>query len=251
MNYPELRDMLKAGTHFGHQASRWYPKMAEYIFGTRNEVHIIDLEKTLEKLQAAAEFVRETVGNGGTILFVGTKTQAKDLVKAAAIDCGMPHITNRWLGGTLTNFGQIRGRVKRFLDLKDKQAKGELGKYTKKEQLLFSREIEDLEEKFGGIARLERLPDALFVIDIKYEDTAVREANRTGVRVVAICDTNVDPTTVSYPIPGNDDAVRSIELFCTLMVEAVKEGTELSKTRAHELNTKTAAEVAESKPRKA
>ncbi len=248
MELPSLLELLKAGVHFGHRSSRWYPKMSQYIFGTRNNVHIVDLEKTLAKLKEAADFIRETVARGGVVLFVGTKTQAAEIVKRHAIDCGMPYVTNRWLGGTLTNFKQIRSRIKHFLDLKEKHAKGELQKYTKKEQLLFAREIEDLDEKIGGISSLQRVPNALFVVDVKDEETAVREAENIGIKVVAICDTNINPDPIAYCIPGNDDAVKSIELVTRVMAEAVKEGLEQAKTRANELREKEVNETIKAKP---
>ncbi|MBI4280956.1 30S ribosomal protein S2 [Candidatus Uhrbacteria bacterium] len=238
MQLPTLLELLKVGAHFGHSASRWHPKMEPYLFGTRNNVHIINLEKTLEALEQATAYVRELVAGGGAIIFVGTKTQAQEIAKRYAVEGGMPFVVRRWLGGTLTNFQEMRRRVKYFLDLKHKKDSGELQKYTKKEQLLFGREIEDLEEKFGGVSGLERLPNALFVIDVRHEETAVREAAQTGVKVVAICDSNIDPTDIEYCIPGNDDAVKSIELFTRLIAEAVKEGKELAATRAKEAQAK-------------
>lgn len=244
MELPTLLDLMQAGVHFGHRTTKWHPKMEPYIFGARNNVHVINLEKTLEKLKEALDAVRETVGKGGVILFVGTKTQAQELVKRSATEVSMPYVVTRWLGGTLTNFKVIRNRVKYFLDLKDKQTRGELQKYTKKEQLLFAREIEDLEEKFGGVASLERLPDMIYVIDIKHEDTAVREAKQMKVKIVAICDTNVNPTGISYCIPGNDDAVKAIEFITRLVAEAVKEGKELAAARAKEAAEKAVASTA-------
>lgn len=243
-----LLDLLKAGVHFGHRASRWYPKMAPYIYGVRNDVHIIDLEKTQAKLQEAMDGVREAVARGGQVLFVGTKTQAQEIVTRYATECGMPYISGRWLGGTFTNFRAIRDRVKHFLDLKNKQATGALAKYTKKEQLLFAREIEDLEDKFGGIATMERLPALLFVLDVGHEETAVREAIYTKVPMVAICDTNVDPTPIKYCIPANDDAVKSIEFITKCIAEAVKEGQELAKKRALEAQANAASATAAAKP---
>ncbi|MDP3985598.1 MAG: 30S ribosomal protein S2 [bacterium] len=234
MELPTMLDLLKVGAHFGHQSSRWHPKMAPFIYGTRSDVHIINLEKTVEALTQATDYVRELVAAGGKIVFVGTKPQAKQIVREAALGCGMPYVTNRWLGGTFTNFTQIRGRVRYFLDLKKKQETGELQKYTKLEQLRFSREIEDLEELFGGISDLERLPTAIFVVDIKHEKTAIMEAEQTNVNIVAICDSNVNPDPVKYVIPGNDDAVKSIELFTRVIADAVKEGKETAASRAKE-----------------
>lgn len=241
MELPTLLELLKAGAHFGHRASKWHPKMEEFIFGTRNDVHIVDLEKTVAKLATACDFVRETVAKGGVVLFVGTKTQAQEIVRQNATDAGMPYVTNRWLGGTLTNFSVIRGRVRHFIDLKTKQASGELQKYTKREQLLFTREIEDLDTKFGGIETLERPPNAVFIIDIRNEKTALAEAKRLKIPVVAVCDTNVNPSDVTYCIPGNDDAVKSIEIFSRTIAEAVKEGKALAAKRAAEAAEKAVA----------
>lgn len=247
MQLPSLTDLLKSGAHFGHRASRWHPKMEPSIFGVRNDVHIINLEKTFESLQKASDFVTNMVASGGNIVFVGTKVQAKDIVKAAAEDCGMPYVINRWLGGTLTNFSQLRNRTKHFLDLKKKKESGELAKYTKKEQLMFSREIEDLRANFEGVSFLERLPNALFVVDIKHEKTAVAEAKQTGVNIVAVCDTNVNPTDIQYCIPGNDDALKSIELFVKVIAEAVKEGKKLAESRIKEAQARAVEQTMNAK----
>jgi len=198
--------------------------MEQYIFGARNGVHILNLEQTAEKLKEACEFVRDLVANGGVIVFVGTKNQATEIIKKYATEAESPYVIKRWLGGTLTNFSQIRSRVKHYLDLKKKQATGGLEKYTKKEQLEFSREIENLGEMYDGVVSLEKRPDALFIVDIQKEKTAVREAKQTGAKIIAICDTNINPDLVDRCIPGNDDAVKSIELFTRSIAEAVKEG---------------------------
>ncbi|MDA1038181.1 MAG: 30S ribosomal protein S2 [bacterium] len=221
---PELKELLEAGAHFGHQASRWHPKMAEFIFGMRSGIHVINLEKTQEQLEKVLTRVQEVAARGGTVLFVGTKSQAKPFVKAAALDCGMPFVTERWLGGTLTNFKQIRDTVDRYLKLKEQQEKGELGKYTKLERLLISRQVEDYNDKVGGIATLKKLPDLVFVTDVRFDKTALMEANSVHVPVIGVCDTNVNPTRVQHVIPMNDDAVRSIELVTKLIADAVKEG---------------------------
>lgn len=223
-NMPSLEEMLKAGMHFGHSTSRWHPKMKPFIFGSRQGVHIIHLEKTQENLQTALETLKGIASRGGVILFVGTKLQAKAAVKKYADACGMPYVINRWLGGTLTNFGQIKQTLKRMKTLKDQRDKGELRKYTKKEQLMISREIEEMEEKFGGIEHITRTPDAIFLIDVKTEKTALKEANVTGIPVIALCDTNVNPDGVAKIIPGNDDALKSIELVCRLACDAIKDG---------------------------
>jgi len=231
MEIPSLLEMLKAGVHFGHRTTKWHPKMEQYIFGARNNVHIVNLEKTQEEIARTVEFIKELVAKGGVILFVGTKTQAQEAVKKSATDCGMPYVTIRWLGGTLTNFTVLRGRVKHFIDLRGKQQSGELQKYTKKEQIKFGKEIEDLQEKFGGIETLERRPDALFIIDVQHEKTAVHEAQLSGIKIIALCDTNVNPTNIDYCIPGNDDALKSVELIAKIIGDAVKEGKELGARR--------------------
>ena len=223
-NLPSLVDMLKSGMHFGHTTSRWHPKMKPFIFGARQGVHIINLEKTQEALSDALEFLKGIASRGGVVLFVGTKLQAKGPVQKYAEACGMPYVQNRWLGGTLTNFGQIKQTLKRMQMLKDQRDKGELKKYTKKEQLMISREIEEMEVKFGGIQHVARTPDAVFVIDVKTEKTAVQEAIVTGIPVVALCDTNINPDGITKIIPGNDDAVKSIELVCKLACDAIKDG---------------------------
>lgn len=223
-NIPSLTDMLKAGMHYGHQISRWHPKMQEYIFGSRSGVHIIDLEKTQGQLEDALATVKEIASRGGIVLFVGTKTQAKSIVKKYADNCGMPYVTERWLGGTLTNFKQIKETIKRLKTLKDQRDKGELKKYTKKEQLLMEREIADIEMKMGGIENMARVPEAMFVVDVRNEKTAIAEANFTNTKVIAMCDTNVNPIHVDKVIPANDDAVKSIDLVCSLVCDAVKEG---------------------------
>ncbi len=227
---PELTEMLEAGMHFGHKTSRWSPKMAEYIFGERGGVHIIDLEKTVVKLQEALNFLSDVAARGGAILFVGTKKQAAEAVKVAALDAGMPYVDKRWLGGTLTNFHAIQNVIKRCLDLKAKLGQGELAKYTKKEQLGFQKEMEDLEIKVGGLVGLNKIPQAIFIMDIKKEETALTEAVRCHIPIVAVCDTNVDPRDVEYIIPANDDAVKSIQMIVGLVAEAIKEGKAKQKT---------------------
>lgn len=221
---PSLKDMLEAGVHFGHQTSRWHPKMAPHIFGSRSGVHIIDLEKTQAQLQNALTYVKDVASRGGKILFVGTKRQARDIVKKYAEACGMPYVTERWLGGTLTNFAQIKRSIKELRTLKEQRDKGELRKYTKKEQLLISRKIEEMEKKIGGIQMIDKRPDVVFVVDVRNDKTAVREADVVGAKIVGLCDTNVNPKMIDYPIPANDDAVKSIELMTRLVSEAVAEG---------------------------
>jgi len=221
---PDLLTMLKSGVHFGHQLSKRHPKMKPYIFMAKNGFHIINLEETQVMLPKALEFVTKVVANGGTILFLGTKKQAQKIMAQAALECEMPYIKERWLGGTITNFSAISKLIRKYNDLKDKKAKGEFKKYTKKEQLDFDREIEKLDRSVGGIYKLTRTPDAIFVVDVKKEKTAVAEALKKNIPIVALCDTNADPTKIDYPIPANDDAIKSIELMTKLITAAVKEG---------------------------
>jgi len=198
--------------------------MASYIFGERGGIHVIDLEIAVKKLEEALKFLSDIAANGGTVLFVGTKKQGAQIIREAALDAGMPYVDKRWLGGTLTNFRAIQDVLRRYLDLKSKSGRGELSKYTKKEQIGFQKEIEDLEVKVGGLVGLNKLPQAIFILDIKKEETALKEAVASHVPIVAVCDTNVDPSDVEYVIPANDDAVKSIKLIVGLVAEAIKEG---------------------------
>ena len=244
-NLPSLVDMLKSGMHFGHTTSRWHPKMKKFIFGTRQGVHIINLEKTQEYLQEALEAVKGIASRGGIVLFVGTKLQAKANIQKYAEACEMPYVVNRWLGGTLTNFEQIKKTLKKMKTLKDQRDKGELKKYTKKEQLMISREIEEMEDKLGGMQNVTRTPDAIFIIDVRTEKTALKEAVVTGIPVIALCDTNVNPEGVTRIIPGNDDAVKSIELVCKLVCDAVKEGKSSAAKVAADARAKTVKKTSE------
>lgn len=220
---PELSELLKAGLHFGHQTARWHPKMKPYIFTVRNGIHIIDLEKTSEKLEEALTFVEKVVKNSGVILFLGTKPQSQEVVKNAALAANTPYSINHWIGGCLTNFSQIKKLIEKYNDLKAKKESGELAKYTKKEQSLFDKEIERLEQMVGGMTNLKKLPDAIFIVDVKHEATAVNEANKKKVPIIAICDTNSNPDLIDYPIPANDDGIKSIGLIVNLMAETIKE----------------------------
>ncbi len=221
---PSTDIWLKAGTHFGHQSSHWHPKMLPYIYGERNGIHIIDLDKTQQMVLKALDFMKGVASRGGKILFTGTKKQAQIPVQAAAEACGMPFVTGRWLGGTITNFPQIRISIRELKSLKEQRDKGELRKYTKKEQLLITRQIEEMSDKLGGIAGLEQVPEALLAFDVRHEKTAIKEARMMGIKVIALCDSNVNPSSVDYIIPGNDDAVKSIDLIATLAADAIKEG---------------------------
>ena len=207
---PDLLTMLKSGVHFGHKLSKRHPKMEPFIFTSKNGFHIINIEETQTRLQAALAFVEKVVLNGGTILFLGTKKQAQPIIRKYAEACGMPFVVERWLGGTFTNFAAISKLTKKYRSLKEQKARGDLEKYTKKERLDFDREIQKLEKVVGGIAEMNRVPEAIFVCDIKKEKTAVREAIRKNVPIVALCDTNTNPDLVTYPIPSNDDAIKSI-----------------------------------------
>lgn len=230
-----LEELLEAGCHFGHQVRRWNPKMAPYIYGAREGVHIFDLAKTREGLLSAAEAVRKVAGEGGTILFVGTKRQAKDIVQDAAVRVGMPYVTTRWLGGTLTNFEQIRRSVDNFLEMKRTREAGGYGEYTKHERLLLDRKIEELERKFGGLVGLEKLPEMLFIVDTHEERSAVLEALQKEISIVGIVDTNSDPTEVDWAIAANDDAVKSIALIVEFIMKAVEEGkTQYAKRKTNE-----------------
>jgi small subunit ribosomal protein S2 len=221
---PSLLEMLQAGVHFGHQKSKWHPKMKKFIFGDRQGVHIIDLEKTQKALEKACLFAKQTASRGGVILFVGTKKQAVDYVSKAAEACGMPYVNKRWLGGTLTNYVNMAHLLRGYKDLKRKVEKGELGKYTKFEQQKFAEQVAGYDEKIGGLINMTRIPDAIFIMDIRKDKTALEEATRRGVKVIAICDTNVNPTDVHFPIPANDDAIKAIELMANTMSAAIKEG---------------------------
>ncbi len=219
-----MRQMLEAGVHFGHQTRRWNPKMKRFIFGERNGIYIIDLEQTLGRVERAYEFVRDLVAGGGVILFVGTKKQAQDPVRSYAEKCGMPYVNERWLGGMLTNFDTISKRVNKMLEFERMRDSGEFEAMPKKEALQHTREMEKLQRNLGGIRGLTRRPDAIFVLDTKKEHIAVTEANKLGIPVVAVVDTNVDPELVQYPIPGNDDAIRANSLLARVIADAVEEG---------------------------
>ena len=219
-----LKDLLDAGCHFGHQAQRWNPKMAPFLYGVRDGVHIFDLAKTKEGLEKAAEFVKDTVAKGGKIIFVGTKRQAQAIVKEEAQKAKMPFITERWLGGIITNWDNIKKSIDKLQDLKTQKEAGELKKYTKKENILIDREIARLERFFGGLVDLKELPAAIFIIDVKKEQAALREADKKNIPVIAIVDSNSDPGMVDWVIPANDDAVGSIKLIVSLIAEAVKRG---------------------------
>ena len=219
-----MRQLLEAGVHFGHQTRRWNPKMRRFIFGERNGIYIIDLEQTLSRVERAYGFVRDLVAGGGVLMFVGTKKQAQDPVRSFAEKCGMPYVNERWLGGMLTNFDTIAKRINKMLEYERMQRSGEFDAMPKKEALLLTRELEKLQRNLGGLREMTRRPDAIFVLDTKKESIAVTEANKLGIPVVAVVDTNVDPELVQYPIPGNDDAIRANSLLARVIADAVEEG---------------------------
>jgi small subunit ribosomal protein S2 len=219
-----MRQMLEAGVHFGHQTRFWNPKMAPYIFGERNRIHIINLEKTLPLYVEAADFVKKTVADGGRVLFVGTKRSAREAVKIEAIRCGMPYVSHRWLGGMLTNFKTVRGSIRRLTDLDEMATNGSLEQHSKREAIGLRREREKLERSLGGIKAMEALPDLLFVVDVGHEKIAIHEARKLGIPVVAIVDTNCAPDDIDFVIPGNDDAMRAVQLYLAGIADAVLEG---------------------------
>ena len=219
-----MRQMLEAGVHFGHQTRFWNPKMAQYIFGERNRIHIINLEKTQPMFAEAANFVKGVVGDGGTVLFVGTKRSARECVQKEAARCEMPYVNQRWLGGMLTNFKTIRASIKRLQDLTEMQANGTLNRRGKKEATMLKREMDKLERSLGGIKNMQSLPDAVFLIDVGHEKIAIQEAAKLGIPVVAVVDTNCSPEGIDYVIPGNDDAMRAVQLYATGIADGVLEG---------------------------
>jgi len=219
-----MRQMLEAGVHFGHQTRYWNPKMAPFIFGERNKIHIINLEKSLPLAREASAFVKATIADGGKVLFVGTKRAARDAVRNHAVRCEMPFVSQRWLGGMLTNYKTIRQSVKRLVMLEEMAEEGTFEGLTKKEILGLTREREKLDKSLGGIKAMKSLPDVLFIVDVDHEDIAVREARKLGIPVVAIVDTNCSPDGVDYIVPGNDDAMRAIELYAALIADAVIDG---------------------------
>ena len=219
-----MKQLLEAGVHFGHQTRRWDPKMAEYIFQARNGIHIIDLQKTSKKLDEAYAFIKEQAEEGKTVLFVGTKKQAQECMKDAAIKCGMYYVDQRWLGGMLTNFETIRTRVQRLKDLETMAEDGTFDVLPKKEVILLKKEMEKLERNLGGIKEMDKLPGVIFLVDPKKERIAVLEAKKLGIPVVGLVDTNCNPEEVDYPIPGNDDAIRAVSLIADVIANAVIEG---------------------------
>ena len=219
-----MKQMLEAGVHFGHQTRRWNPRMRSFIFTERHGIHILDLAQTVRRLDVALQSVRDTVSAGRTVLFVATKKQARDVIHTQADRCGMPYVTNRWLGGTLTNWSTISRRIEYLRDLEARMAAGEHEALTKRERLRMVKQYNRMQRAFGGLAQMDRPPGMIFVIDPRLEDIAVREANRTKTPIVALCDTDADPDLIDFPVPANDDAIRSIQLLTTRIADAVLEG---------------------------
>ena len=221
-----MRQLLEAGVHFGHHTRRWNPKMEPYIFGKRNNIHIVNLEKTVPMLYEALEVIQSIAKNGGKFLFVGTKRSASDLIAQAAINCGQYYVNHRWLGGMLTNWETVSKSIKKLKSLEERIESGEINSLTKKEKLNIERQKEKLDLTLGGIKNMNGVPDAMFIIDTNKEAIAVLEANNLNIPVIAICDTNTNPSGVDYPIPGNDDALRAISLYCDLVASSVLKGLE-------------------------
>lgn len=227
-------EMVKAGLHFGHKSSKIHPKMEPYLYGVRNGIHIIDLEKTKEKLGEALKFIKELISENKVLLVVGTKVQAKKLVEDFAKECGLLYVSERWLGGTFTNFGVIKKRINHFKDLEDKKTKGELEKYTKKERGKIDLELRGFERKFGGIRDMEKLPDAVFVLSIEKDNLVIKEAREKNVKVIAVSDSNTDPTVADYPIPANDDALSSTRYILDKAKEVILKAKSEAKTKKKE-----------------
>ncbi|MDQ1300338.1 MAG: ribosomal protein [Chloroflexota bacterium] len=239
MSVISMKSLLEAGVHFGHRTRRWHPKMRTFIFTERNGIHIIDLQQTMRQVNTAYSTVRDIVREGGLVLFVGTKKQAQETIKAEADRCGMPFVIERWLGGTLTNFRTIRARVEYMVDLERRSTRGELDRLPKKEALLLRNELARLGTRIGGLRNMGHVPDVLFIVDVQRESLAVDEANKLHVPIVAMVDTNCDPDPIDYPIPSNDDAIRAIKLMAGKMADAVVEGLQM---RAVDEADRTAAQ---------
>jgi len=224
-----MKALLESGVHFGHRTHRWHPHMRPYIFTERNGIHIIDLQQTVKAMEEVADIVSQTVANGGNVLFVGTKRQAVETIEEEANRCGMPYVTFRWLGGMLTNWFTMRQRINELDRLERMREKGEFELITKKEGLMLSRKIDKLQARFGGIRHMHKLPDLLFIVDVRREETAVREANSLSIPIIALVDTNCDPRDIDYVIPSNDDAIRTIKLMVGFIADAVEEGRAMRK----------------------
>jgi len=231
---PSLLEMLKAGVHFGHRTSKWHPKMQDNIFATRNGVHILNLERTVEELEKTLNTTKALASNGKVILFVGTKQQAREIIRESATNCGMPFLVERWIGGLLTNFGEVKKRLKKYHELKDLFAGDEVERYSKKEQVMLKKKLENMDKYLCGLTDLTKMPDALYIADMRVEKTAITEAKKMGVDIIGVVDSNVNPKNANYIIPANDDAVNSIKMMANLISEAIKEGkTEFDKKQVN------------------
>jgi small subunit ribosomal protein S2 len=244
-----MKQLLEAGVHFGHQTRRWNPKMRRFIFGERNGIYIIDLQQTLARIETAYSFVRDLVADGGTVLFIGTKKQAQDPIQSYAEKCGMPYINERWLGGMLTNFETIAKRVQKMQEYQRMRVAGDFEAMPKKEALLIGRELEKLERNLKGIREMTKLPEAVFILDTKKEHIGVTEANKLGIPIVAVVDTNCDPDLIQFVIPGNDDAIRAGTLMCRIIADAVEEGRLIASKRGGPAAPAAAARSAEDEER--
>ena len=238
-----MKDLLECGVHFGHQKRRWNPKMKKFIFGVRKNIYIIDLQKTLRYFRYTYNIVKDAAAEGKTVLFVGTKKQAFGAVEKYAKECGMPYVNKRWLGGTLTNFSTIKKSIRKLEIIEKMEAEGQLDLLTKKEALMLKRKQTKLLNFLGGIKDMEKMPDLMFVVDTVKEKIAILEAKKLGIKIIAPVDTNCDPDDVDFPIPGNDDAIRSVQLFCREMAEAINEGKELAAQDAPEVDEPTQDEL--------
>ena len=243
----KMKALLEAGVHFGHQTRRWNPKMKPYIFGARNGIHIIDLQKTVKLFSTAYDFIVKTVADGYSFLFIGTKKQARDSIVDESERCGMFYVVNRWLGGTLTNFQTIRQSISRLKELENMKKDGSINRYTKKEILKMEKELIKLEKNLGGIKDMDELPGAVFIVDPKKEHIAVKEVRKLGIPLIAIADTNCDPEDIDYVIPGNDDAIRAIRLICSKMADACIEGHKLAEEKLR-AEAEASKEMVDEKP---
>ncbi len=237
-----IRELLENGVHFGHLSKHWNPKMKKFIFGKKKNVYIIDLEKTAQKIQEAKEFVKQKAKEEGRILFVATKRQLRSTIRELATSCGMPYVSERWIGGLLTNFSTIRSRVNRYLELLEQREKGGFDAIVKKEVVKLNREIERMEKRYSGVTLLDEFPSCVFVVDPKKEIACIREANKLSIPVVALIDTDADPETINYPIPGNDDSIKSVKYVTSCVVEAVKEGLEQAESIVKEASKDSPAQ---------
>ncbi|MFH1713180.1 MAG: 30S ribosomal protein S2 [Candidatus Jacksonbacteria bacterium] len=231
MKIPNILELLKAGLHFGHKTSKWHPSMAKFILGERKDVHIIDLKQSIECLKTALEFIQKTISEGGIILLVGTKEQAKEKIKEVSQEVKMPYVNNKWISGTITNWPVVKKQILKLKKRREEKQKNEWSKYTKKEQLLLQKELEKLEQLYGGIADLEKMPDTIFILDCKENKTAIHEANLKKVPIIAVCDTDVNVKKITYPIPANDDAIKSINFILDLIKDSILEAQKLRNTQ--------------------